>query len=197
MALADVHWYVFCSLPIWHLQFHIISLGGGTLTQQGHMPMQQGSAHAQQVPFSVVGFRGLVEYMEPRYTLPSRHHLAEVYLPEIYSVVADHIHDLLAGDVPAISFTTDIWSSDCSPVSMLSLTAQWIDTEFNLVIERYKGQSLHSISLSGCILTNNAPRYMEVLYRPGENDRLQLPFISMANAMLATSAKEEKSLLIA
>ena len=27
---------------------------------------------------------------------------------------------------------------------------------------------------------------MEVLYRPGENDRLQLPFISMANAMLAT-----------
>ena len=49
---------------------------------------------------------------------------------------------------------------------------------------------------------------MEVLYRPGENDRLQLPlismanavlatpFISMANAMLATSAKEEKSLLI-
>ena len=38
---------------------------------------------------------------------------------------------------------------------------------------------------------------MEVLYRPGENDRLQLPFISMANAMLATSAKKEKSLLIA
>ena len=50
---------------------------------------------------------------------------------------------------------------------------------------------------------------MEVLYRPGENDRLQLPFISMANAMLATlfismanamlatSAKEDKSLLIA
>ena len=27
---------------------------------------------------------------------------------------------------------------------------------------------------------------MEVLYRPGENERLQLPFISMANAMLAT-----------
>ena len=50
---------------------------------------------------------------------------------------------------------------------------------------------------------------MEVLYRPGENDRLQLPFssmanamlatpfISVANAMLATSAKEEKSLLSA
>ena len=87
-------------------------------------------------PFTVVekrGFRGVLKYFEPRYKLPSRRHMAEVCLPELYHVVAGHIHDLLAGDIPAISFTTDIWSSDVSPVSMISLTAQWIDTEFNLV----------------------------------------------------------------
>ena len=87
-------------------------------------------------PFSVVedvGFRSLMKFMEPRYTLPSRRHFAEVCLPEIHNIVATHIHELLARDMAAISFTTDIWSSDVSPVSMLSLTAQWIDKDLNLI----------------------------------------------------------------
>ena len=76
-------------------------------------------------PFPAVGdlgYRSLMEYMEPRYILPSRHHFADVCLPETY-VVARHIHELLARVIPAISYTTDIWSLDVSPVSMLSLTA--------------------------------------------------------------------------
>ncbi|KAJ4923698.1 hypothetical protein JOQ06_013977, partial [Pogonophryne albipinna] len=60
-----------------------------------------------------VGFRRLIEHIEPRYSLPSRRHLADVCLPELYNVVANHIHELLATDITAISFTTDIWSSDC------------------------------------------------------------------------------------
>lgn len=35
-------------------------------------------------------------------------------------------------DRQTVSFTTDIWSSDVSPTSMLSLTAQWIDSDFKL-----------------------------------------------------------------
>ena len=31
-----------------------------------------------------------------------------------------------------ISFITDIWSSDVSQMSMLSLTAQWIDGNFEM-----------------------------------------------------------------
>ncbi|KAK0136055.1 hypothetical protein N1851_028051 [Merluccius polli] len=42
-------------------------------------------------------------------------------------------YQLLARDIPAISFTTDIWSLWVSAVSMLSLAAQWIDKDLNLI----------------------------------------------------------------
>ena len=34
--------------------------------------------------------------------------------------------------VTAINFTSDIWSSDISPMSMLSLTALWVAEDFVL-----------------------------------------------------------------
>lgn len=86
-------------------------------------------------PFSIVedvGFCGFVAKLEPHYTLPGRKCLSDVRLPELYDVVANHIHELLATDITDISFTTDIWSSDASITSVLSLTAQWIDKDFNL-----------------------------------------------------------------
>lgn len=43
-----------------------------------------------------------------------------------------------------MSFTSDIWSSDVSPMSMLSLTAQWIDADFQL-----QKAVLHSQEFSG------------------------------------------------
>ena len=45
-----------------------------------------------------------------------------------YSVVETHIHELLAMCVTAISFTTDICTRDVRPMSMLSLTAQLVDS---------------------------------------------------------------------
>ncbi|KAF0047447.1 hypothetical protein F2P81_001080 [Scophthalmus maximus] len=54
-----------------------------------------------------VGFRSLMEYMEPRYILPRRRHFADVCRPEMYKVVATHIHELLARDIPTMSFTTE------------------------------------------------------------------------------------------
>lgn len=86
-------------------------------------------------PFSVVedvGFRRLLAHIDPRYTLPSRRHLVDVALPELHQAVHSHIDGLLKENVSSFSFTSDIWSSDVSPVSMLSLTAQWIDADFHL-----------------------------------------------------------------
>lgn len=86
-------------------------------------------------PFSVVeepSFRSLLAHLEPRYTLPSRRFFSDVSLPALYDVVATHIHSLIDQNGLHISFTTDIWTSDVSPVSMLSLTAQWLDEDFNL-----------------------------------------------------------------
>ncbi|KAL1278883.1 hypothetical protein QQF64_025556 [Cirrhinus molitorella] len=97
-------------------------------------------------PFSVVedeGFRRLINYLEPRYALPSRRYFSDVALPELYSVVYVHIEKILA-DATSVSFTTDIWTSSVSPVSMLSLTAHWIDQDFVL-----KKAILHSQECPG------------------------------------------------
>lgn len=54
-----------------------------------------------------------------------------------------HIHKLL-DSVTDISFTTDIWSSDVSQMSMLSLTAQWINDNFEM-----KRAVLHAQEFAG------------------------------------------------
>ncbi|XP_057192592.1 zinc finger BED domain-containing protein 4-like [Triplophysa rosa] len=81
-------------------------------------------------PLSVVenvGFCCLIEHLEPRYSLPGRKYISETALPELYETVREHISCQLK-DVQTISFTTDIWSSDAAPLSLLSLTAHWVDT---------------------------------------------------------------------
>lgn len=86
-------------------------------------------------PFSVIedmGFRRLNEHIEPRYALPSIQQFSDMCLSKLYNVITTHVHELIAADISAISFTTDIWSSDVSLTSILSLNAQWIDTDFKL-----------------------------------------------------------------
>ncbi len=64
-------------------------------------------------PFSIVkvlGFRRLIEFIEPCYSLPSRRYFADVSLPALYNEAAAHIHMVLGKNVTDISFTTDIWS---------------------------------------------------------------------------------------
>ncbi len=97
-------------------------------------------------PFSIVedqGFRRLIEHIEPRYSLPSRRYFSDVSLPALHEVVATHIHKLL-DSVTDISFTTDIWSSDVRQMSMLSLTAQWINDNFEM-----KRAVLHAQEFAG------------------------------------------------
>ncbi|XP_038160178.1 zinc finger BED domain-containing protein 4-like [Cyprinodon tularosa] len=85
-------------------------------------------------PLSVVeniGFRRLLSVLEPRYEIPSRQYITDRELPKLYDLVKRHIQSLLQ-DVSAISLTTDIWTSSVSPVSLISLTAQWVDKDFTL-----------------------------------------------------------------
>uniref|UniRef100_A0A4W6F7S8 Aminopeptidase n=1 Tax=Lates calcarifer TaxID=8187 RepID=A0A4W6F7S8_LATCA len=51
-------------------------------------------------------------------------------LPNLHDFVKRHICSLLQ-DISALSFTTDIWTNSVSPVSLISLTAQQIDEDFN------------------------------------------------------------------
>ncbi|CAI5676938.1 unnamed protein product [Oreochromis niloticus] len=83
-------------------------------------------------PLSVVenvGFRRFLSILEPRYEIPSRPYITDVTLPKLFEEVKKHVHNLLQ-EVSALSFTTDIWTSSVSLMSLLSLTAQWIDEEF-------------------------------------------------------------------
>ncbi len=85
-------------------------------------------------PFSAVenmGFQRLIEYLEPRYMMPNRHYISNTAVPNKYKQVCEYISKCLE-NVAMISFTTYICSSDVCPVSLLSLTAQWIDSSFNL-----------------------------------------------------------------
>lgn len=99
-------------------------------------------------PLSVVGdagFKRLVSSLDPRYTLPGRKYFTDVCLPELYMTVYKHIDSLMKDDnIVSISFTSDIWSSSVSPLSMLSLTAQFIDANFEL-----QRVVLHSQEFSG------------------------------------------------
>ncbi|XP_025765939.1 zinc finger BED domain-containing protein 4-like [Oreochromis niloticus] len=76
-----------------------------------------------------VGFLRLLHVLEPRYDVPSRHYMTDTELPKLHVSVKKHIHSLLQAS-SAFSFTTDIWTSSVSPVSLISLTSQWIDESF-------------------------------------------------------------------
>lgn len=83
-------------------------------------------------PLSVVGdkgFRLLMNHLKPRYDMVTRKYLSETALPELYSKVCKHVSEEIK-DVKSMSFTTDIWSSDVSPVSLLSLTVHWLDVNY-------------------------------------------------------------------
>ncbi|KAF3850520.1 hypothetical protein F7725_012292, partial [Dissostichus mawsoni] len=85
-----------------------------------------------QQPLSVVeddGFRRLITTLDPRYILPGRKYFTDVCLPH-YTKQCIHIDSILKDNVTSISFTSDIWSSSACPMSMLSLTAHFIDQDF-------------------------------------------------------------------
>lgn len=82
-------------------------------------------------PFSIVEDRNLINFLSPKYTIPSRWYFSDVALPELFNLVSCHTSSRLQAEPEtAISFTSDIWTSKISLMSMLSLTATWVDKDF-------------------------------------------------------------------
>ncbi|XP_070847165.1 zinc finger BED domain-containing protein 4-like [Chaetodon trifascialis] len=107
-------------------------------------------------PLSVVensGFRKLLSVLEPRYAIPSRHYITDTELPKLHNAVKKHIQGLLQ-DIPAFSFTTDIWSSTVTPMSLISLTAHWIGEDFtrkNAILHAKQFRGSHTGTAIACV----------------------------------------------
>lgn len=83
-------------------------------------------------PFSIVedtGFKRLINFLEPRYTVVSRKTLSSVIIPSMYEKVVVKVKQMLS-NAEYISITTDMWTSS-SNADYLSITAHFISDEFD------------------------------------------------------------------
>ena len=82
-------------------------------------------------PFALVerpGFKQLVQTMATEYTIPSRTYFSQSLLPKQYNALKKQVQDLL-NDAVYVSYTTDIWTNDCSNAAFISLTAHFIEKD--------------------------------------------------------------------
>ncbi|XP_060077513.1 E3 SUMO-protein ligase ZBED1-like [Ylistrum balloti] len=110
-------------------------------------------------PFSVVeniGFRRMINTLEPQYTIPSRQHFTDKIIPEMY----DKVKSELLGDLEkaeAVSVTSDGWTSRATE-SYVTVTCHYIDDEWNLknkVLQTRKTNESHTGENIGHILVNS------------------------------------------
>ncbi|KAI2648014.1 Zinc finger BED domain-containing protein 4 [Labeo rohita] len=130
-------------------------------------------------PLSVVsniGFKRLIEHLEPRYVMPSRHYIVDKTIPQMHKEVKECIAMHL-DKASAVSFTTDIWSSDHCPLSLLSLTAHWIDADFTL-----QRAVLHAREFRGSHTANAITNAMEEMLRDWKVDKKKVHVVQRDNA---------------
>lgn len=99
-------------------------------------------------PFTIVEdacFCQLVNHLEPGFVFLSRRYFSDVCLPAKYDMIATLLHTLTDGKKD-ISFTTDLWTCDVGLVSLLGLTAQWLDKDFKLYRAVLYAQELPSVN---------------------------------------------------
>ncbi|XP_022825647.1 zinc finger BED domain-containing protein 4-like [Spodoptera litura] len=85
-------------------------------------------------PFSIVedkGFRELIKFAFPNYTIPSRKYFANNLLPGLYEEVKTATKISVSEDASSICLTTDIWTSRNND-SYLAITGHYIDRNYNL-----------------------------------------------------------------
>lgn len=139
-------------------------------------------------PLSVVsnvGFKRLIEHLEPRYIMPSRHYIVDKTIPqmhkEVQKCIAAHVEK-----ANAVSFTTDIWSSDHRPLSLLSLTAHWIDADFTLW-----RAVLHAREFRGSHTANAIMNAMEEMLRDWKVDKKKVHVVLRDNAANMRKAMDQ------
>ena len=77
------------------------------------------------------GFKKMVNTLDKRYALPSRHHFSRVALPDLFN----KCHAEVANEVAKAEYfaiTTDLWSSGRTMEPYISLTIHYIDSDFCL-----------------------------------------------------------------
>lgn len=102
--------------------------------------------------------------------------MADNVLPALYNKVRAHLHSLLP-EVPAISLTTDIWSSDVSPMALLSLTVHWIDCNFEM-----KAAVLHANQFRESHTAKHIQLAIEDMLNKWETDKKQVHVVLRDNA---------------
>lgn len=85
-------------------------------------------------PISVVedkGFNRLMQLVKPKYQMPSRKHVGETVIPQLYEQLKKTIQDELS-KTNTVSVTSDMWTNLNNLFSFLSFTIHWLDDEFTL-----------------------------------------------------------------
>ena len=90
-------------------------------------------------PISVVddvGFRQVLKTLGPHYHCPSRKYFTETTIPKIYTGMKEEVLKLInssdgdSAERNYVSFTSNARSSSVNDISLLSLTAHWVNSEF-------------------------------------------------------------------
>ena len=96
-------------------------------------------------PFSTIeniGFKHLISSLEPRYEIPSRTHISQKVMPELYTKVKKRIvSDNDKADFIAV--TTDGWTSRAAH-SCVTITAHFIDDNFEIQNHTLQTRQLNS-----------------------------------------------------
>ena len=130
-------------------------------------------------PVSLVenaAFCHLNKYLEPRYGMPSRHYIAEKGIPALHTKVHEHVQRHLK-EATSISLTTDLWSSGVAPMSLLSLTAHWIDSSFTL-----HNVVLHASELRGNHTAERIQKAIEEMLAKWDINKYQVHVVMRDNA---------------
>ena len=123
------------------------------------------------LPFRIVeddSFVDLINFLDPRYTIPSRAYFTKEILPKLYNEAkAKVVDDLARAEV--VSLTTDAWSSRATQ-SYITTTAQFIDVDWKLieyVLETVHVPESHTAEKLAEVLMNTTTKWKTM--RPGLN----------------------------
>lgn len=95
-------------------------------------------------PYAVVedaGFQHLIGVLEPRYNVPSRRHISNTVIPELYQQVRRGVAEDLS-DAACVALTTDGWTSRATQ-AYLTVTAHYISSEWRMKCFVLQTRPLH------------------------------------------------------